>query len=177
MEYRKKRTTPKYIPKYHTELEINAMLEHAKQYRNRDFITLLTLWRTGMRVHDLTNLKRKDIDFVNNVILIRDSKGHKDRVIPLETELGNLLGLLTDRMRPDDRVFPFTDRTVWNMTHKHGNTHPHAIRHSFAVYCLKNHLNLRSLQKILGHSDLSTTSVYLDVTVGDIKEDFNKIRW
>jgi len=54
---------------------------------------------------------------------------------------------------------------------------PHTFRHSFAVHCLKHGVNIRTLQKILGHSNLNTTSIYLDVIGKDIKEDFEKVEW
>ena len=55
--------------------------------------------------------------------------------------------------------------------------HPHTIRHSFAVHCLKSGMNIRSVQKILGHSSLNTTQVYLDVVGADVQEDFEKVVW
>jgi len=54
---------------------------------------------------------------------------------------------------------------------------PHTFRHSFAVHCLKSGMNIRSLQKILGHSDLNTTAVYLDLVGKDIITDFEKVEW
>ena len=84
----KKRTK---LPKYLEKREIAAILNKAKQHRYRDYIILLTLWRTGMRNSELVNLRKKDI--MDSTIIIRGGKGDKDRVIPLENELGNLLGL------------------------------------------------------------------------------------
>lgn len=170
---------PKTLPKYITEAEVSSMLDKAKKDRYRNYILLLTLWRTGMRNMDIIGLRKRDI--INDTVVVRDSKGHKDRVIPLERELGNLLGLYTDRLKPKDRLFPISDRQVRNIVYKYApedlDVHPHTFRHSFAVYCLKHGMNLRSLQKILGHSSLNTTQVYLDIVGKDIKEDFDKIPW
>ena len=72
-------------------------------------------------------------------------------------------------------------RQIQNIVHTYetngNNVHPHTLRHSFAVYCLKNGLNIRSLQKILGHSNLNTTAVYLDVVADDVKDDFKNVIW
>ena len=171
--------TPKIFPKYLTEEEISAILERAKKDRYRNYILILTMWRTGVRVSELVKLEKQDIK--DKMIVIRQGKGRKDRIVPLESELGNLLWGFTDRMTPKTKLFPISDRQVRNIINKYTtdeiDAHPHTFRHSFAVHCLKKGMNLRSLQKILGHSSLTTTQVYLDVIGEDIKEDFEKVEW
>ena len=54
---------------------------------------------------------------------------------------------------------------------------PHTLRHSFAVHCLKGGMNIRSLQKILGHANLETTAIYLDVVGEDVADDFRRVEW
>jgi len=179
MENKNFNSKPKTLPKYITEVEVSSILDKAKKDRYRNYILLLTLWRTGMRNSELIKLQKRDI--INDTIVVRNAKGNKDRVIPLERELSNLLGLYTDRLNPKDKLFPISDRQVRNVVYKYSpdglDVHPHTFRHSFAVYCLKHGMNLRSLQKILGHSSLTTTQVYLDVVGDDIKEDFGKVNW
>lgn len=170
---------PKSLPKYITQEEVLSILNKAKKDRYRNYILLLVLSRTGMRVSEIVSMQKRDL--INNTIIVRDAKGRKDRVIPLERELDNILGLYTDRLNPKDRLFPITDRQVRNIVYKYApddlDVHPHTLRHSFAVHCLKSDMNLRSLQKILGHSNLNTTQVYLDVVGDDIKDDFKKVEW
>lgn len=167
---------PKILPKYLAWEEIIALLDAAKKTRYRDFVLLLTLTRTGMRVSDVVHFRKGDI--INDTIVVRKGKGKKDRVIPLESELNNILGLYVDRMKPKQRVFPITERQVRNVLYKYRpDLHPHILRHSFAVHCLKSGMNLRTLQKILGHSVINTTQIYLDVSGEDIKEDFRKVKF
>jgi len=170
---------PRKLPKYISKEEITSMLDKAKKDRYRNFILLLTLWRTGLRVSELVNLRKCDIQ--DDAIFVKQGKFKKDRIIPLESELSNLLGLYVDRLHHKDKLFPLTDRQIRNITYKYSpdyfNVHPHTFRHSFAVHCLKNGMNLRSLQKILGHTSLATTQVYLDIVGKDIKEDFGKVEW
>jgi len=172
-------TKPKSLPKYISKEEISSILDKAKKDRYRNYILLLCLWRTGMRVSEVVELKKMDVADGN--VIVRDSKHHKDRVIPLESELGNLLGLFSDSMKPRDKLFPLTDRQIRNIVYKYAPTdlgvHPHTFRHSFAVHCLKMGMNLRTLQKILGHSSLTTTQVYLDIVGKDVKDDFGKVEW
>jgi len=132
-----------------------------------------------MRNSDIVNLKKQDIQ--DETIIVRQGKGKKDRVIPLESELGNLLGLFVDRLKPRDKLFPITDRQVRNIVYKYSpdelDVHPHTFRHSFAVHCLKGGMNIRTLQRILGHTSLTTTQVYLDLVGKDIVDDFEKVNW
>ena len=80
----------KQLPKYLEKTEIESILAIAKKHRYRDYIILLTLWRTGIRNSELVNLKKKDI--MESTLIVRNGKGHKDRVVPLEKELGRSTG-------------------------------------------------------------------------------------
>lgn len=171
--------TRKILPKYIDDSVISVMLENAKKDRYRNYILIMVMVRTGMRISEIVKLKKRDIN--DNAILVRLGKGKKDRMIPLEKELSGILGLFADRLKPSSYLFPLTERQVRNVVYKYApdgyKIHPHTLRHSFAVHCLKNGMNLRNLQKILGHNNLTTTQVYLDVTGLDIKDDFNKVKW
>jgi site-specific recombinase XerD len=169
----------KVLPKYLEKEVIIDILDRAKKDSYRNYIIILTLWRSGLRVSELTNIKKKDL--IDDTLIVRQGKGRKDRVIPLETELNNLLGLYSDRLGLNDRLFSISARQIRNILNKYSpsdiNVYPHKLRHSFAVYCLKNNMNLRSLQLILGHKSLDTTSIYLDLVGKDLKEDFKKVIW
>jgi len=170
--------TPKKLPKYITKEEIIMILDAAKKDSYRNYIMLLTMWRTGVRRSEVISIQKRDI--IDGMLEVRDGKGHKDRVIPLENELENLLGLFSDRLRPNDKLFPMSNRNVDYIVEKYrhrDDISAHTFRHSFAVYCLKNGMNLRTLQKILGHSSLTTTQIYLDIAGTDLKDDFGKVDW
>lgn len=173
----------KKLPKYISIEEISNILDKAKKEQKkhsyRNYIILMILARTGMRVKELINLKKQDIQ--DNCIIVREGKGKKDRMIPLEGELGNLLGLYSDRLKPRDKLFSLSVRQLRNIVYKYSppgfDVHPHTLRHSFAVHCLKSGMNIRNLQKILGHSNLNTTQVYLDLVGKDVIDDFGKVEW
>lgn len=168
---------PKKLFKYYRKEQINDVLERARGDNQRNYLMLFTLWRTGMRCEELTNLKKKDI---TDVITIRQGKGNKDRIIPLDSILGDLLKFYTSNMTLEDVIFQLTNAQVRNICHRYQgdlDVHPHTFRHSFAVYYLRSNGNIRVLQKILGHSNLNTTAVYLDLIGDDIKEDYKKIQW
>jgi site-specific recombinase XerD len=170
---------PKLLPKYLEKTKIDEMLEKARNDNKRNYLILLTLWRTGIRNSELINLKKRDIKV--DELTIRQGKGYKDRIVPLDTHLSDLLQYHTAKIPLDDEAFPLTSAQIRNISHRYQPkdevVKPHTFRHSFAVHCLKQGMNLRSLQKILGHNDLATTAVYLDLIAKDIKEDYQKIQW
>lgn len=169
----------KTLPKYISKEEISNMLDKSKKDRYRNFILLMALSRTGIRVSELVKLRKRDI--VENTIIVRQGKGKKDRVVPLESELENILGLYADSKSPREKLFQLSTRQVRNIVSKYSpdglDVHPHTLRHSFAVHCLKQGMNIRSLQKILGHSSLTTTQVYLDLIGKDVADDFRDVVW
>ncbi|MFW6142584.1 MAG: tyrosine-type recombinase/integrase [Candidatus Saliniplasma sp.] len=174
------RSSSNSLPKYLKESEIKNMLERANRNRKRDYLILLTLFRTGMRNSELVNLKKKDISFSEGHITVRKGKSEKDRIIPLDTHLKDLLDVYAGEKGKDERIFDVTTRTVRNIVKRYSEeewVHPHTFRHSFAVKCLKDEMNLVSLQKILGHSSLETTQIYLDLIGEDVKKDFEKVEW
>lgn len=167
------------LPKYLSKEEILTILDNAKRHNRRNYLILLILWRTGIRVSEVVNLEKRDIK--EDTILIRLGKGKKDRIVPLNPELDDVLGFYLDEFKPNQKLFNITDRQIRNIINKYVpdgvKCSPHTFRHSFAVHCLKNGMNLRSLQKILGHSSLTTTQEYLDIVGEDIKDDYSKIKW
>ena len=171
--------TPKELPKYVSKEEIEVIIDKAnhdtEKHGRRNHIILTTLWQTGMRAEEITNLRKKDIQM--DTIIIRGGKGGKDRVIPVKSDLRNLLLLYADQLKSDERLFPLSTRQIRNIVYRYSELHPHTFRHSFAVYCLQSGMNIRALQKILGHSGLNTTQVYLDLSGADLKDEYKKVSW
>lgn len=169
---------PKKLYKYIAKTKVDAILEKARADNTRNYLILVTLWRTGMRVSELTNITKRDVG--SDQITIRQGKGHKDRIVPADSGLIDLLTLHSASMNLDDLLFPLSEVAVRNICHKYQgdeNLHPHTLRHSFAVHCLKSGMNIRVLQKILGHTNLSTTAIYLDLIADDLKAEHRKVSW
>jgi integrase/recombinase XerD len=176
-------TTPKSLPKFVSKEVIEQIIDKAKhdnsKHGRRNHLILLILWRTGLRGAEVINLRKKDIG--SDSLIVRGGKGGKDRYVPLDSELVNMLGIYCDTMKADGHLFDLSVRQLRNIVYKYKvegyDIHPHTFRHSYAVYCLKSGMNLRTLQKILGHSGLNTTQIYLDLAGSDIKEEFGKVKW
>jgi integrase/recombinase XerD len=130
---------PKKLPKYVEKTKINEMLEKARNDNKRNYLILLTLWRTVIRNSELINLNKRDIKV--DELTIRQGKGHKDRIVPLDTHLSDLLQYHTAKLPLDDKVFPLTSAQIRNITHRYQSkdevVKPHTFRHSFAVHCFK----------------------------------------
>ena len=164
--------------KYLEKTQIEEILERAKKDNKRNYLILLTLWRTGIRSNELTNLKKRDIK--DNHIMIHQGKGNVDRIVPIDNHLLDLLSYHMGDMAMDDKLFPLTNSQIRNIVHKYqgaDDVHPHTFRHSFSVHCLKSGMNIRVLQKILGHTSLDTTQIYLDIVAKDVIEDYQKVEW
>lgn len=174
------------LPSYLNESEIEEMLKHA-QDNERNYLILSLMWRCGLRVSEVCSLKEKDIFWDDNLIKIEQSKGNKDRYVPVTDDLLDMIKkYITDKKSKKNRseyIFPITRVRIFQIVKmyaeksglNHKNIHPHTFRHSFAVHFLKRGGNIRALQKILGHSDLTTTQKYLDLTLNDIKDEYNMV--
>ena len=143
---------------------------------------LMTLYSCGLRRTELCRLKVSDIDSKRMVIRIVQGKGNVDREVPLSPKLLETLRLYWRWMRPKTYLFPGTEkswradnpiasRMVWEAVQfaaarakldKHVT--PHTLRHSYATHQLEAGIELKSLQLLLGHADLKTTSLYLHLS-------------
>jgi len=170
----------------------------------RDALLVRIPWRTGIRVSELISIRTGDIDFENRAIVIkvqkmrkRDGKAiERRRLVPVDQgTLGMVKEYLEWRKQfpyKGDLLFPITRQRVnqifWKLGRRarikeigdpavsqHRKLHPHHLRHSFAIHCIKRGMSIERLQKILGHQSPTTTSVYLQYSVADLHEDYDKV--
>ena len=177
------------LPTVLTEVEAKALLEASTKTRNpqRDKLIIELLLKTGLRLSELLNLKVSDIEEDHNITFLKvnQGKGAKDRRIPIvDRHLVKELNTYTKRMSQDAFLFDISDRRVQylvkDIAKKAGitkNIHPHTLRHTAATLYLKKGVNIESVRKTLGHSNLSTTQRYLQLTDFDVAEDLGKVKW
>lgn len=155
----------------------------------RDRAILETLYSTGIRVSELVGLDQDDVDFISGVVKVL-GKGSKERMVPIgEPAIMAIRRYLEKRMDPKDKNAIFlnrsgrriTDRSIRRIIDKHIkscsiNEHisPHSLRHSFATHLLDRGADLRSVQELLGHMNLSTTQIYTHVTMERLKAVYDK---
>ena len=185
----------KSLPHTLSEEEVNNLLEvpliDAFSYRNKAMLEVL--YATGIRVSELVSLKMGDIDF-ENAILRTMGKGSKERIVPLGEYALNYLTIYVRNYRQSLLKKEYSDYLFLN---NHGKQltrqgffkiikarakearierelSPHILRHSFATHLLNHGADLRSIQELLGHSDISTTQIYTHISNEHLKENYRQ---
>jgi integrase/recombinase XerD len=169
------------LPTILTREEVAQLVESARNPFYR--MILLTLYATGVRRSELTRLKISDIDSKRMVIHVKGGKGRKDRDVMLSATLLDELRLYWRWLRRKPQVWLFPGG-VWHTSSQHihdkvvwlavkdaaeraslkKNVHPHTLRHCFATHLLEDGADMRTIQLLLGHSDLEKTTIYLHVS-------------
>ena len=184
------------LPRVLSEAQIERLLEApdcSKPLGLRDKAMLELLYATGLRVSELVGLTlpqlRLDVGF-----LVAFGKGAKERVVPVGESAESWLGRYMSEVRPDlvagrhENVFvnrrglPLSRQGFWKILKGHGlragisDLSPHTLRHSFATHLLEHGADLRAVQMMLGHSDISTTQIYTHIheqRLRDLYDEFH----
>ncbi len=185
----------KKLPTYLTIDEVNKLLDitPVDAYSSRNRAILELLYSSGLRITELVNLEINNIDF-DDCILRIFGKGSKERIVPMNDYAIKYLGeylskYRVDLLKTDANNFVFlnnhgkkmTRQGVFKMIKKeclvkgiNKNISPHTLRHTFATHLLQNGADLRIIQEILGHSDISTTQIYTHITNEKLKHDYEE---
>lgn len=153
----------------------------------RDKAIFETLYSTGIRVSELVGLDLEDIDFISNIIRVM-GKGKKERLVPIgDKALEAIQHYIDQRPQKVDILFlnknstRLTARSVCNIVNKYVHQQaiaqhvtPHMFRHSFATHLLNHGADLRSVQELLGHVNLSTTQIYTHLTTDKLKKVYDQ---
>lgn len=191
--------TPKYERKLPDVLsidEIDLLLttpETSKNNGYRDRTMLELLYATGIRVSELINIELEDVNLLMGFVKVF-GKGNKERIIPLGETVIELLKTYIENVRPQllkkqvtHTLFlnmqgkPLTRQGIWKIIKQTGakagiqkRLTPHTLRHSFATHLLENGADLRAVQEMLGHSDISTTQLYTHVSKTQIRKMYQQ---
>lgn len=185
------------LPRVLSEDEVVRLLNQpdittAEGFRDRTMLEVL--YATGMRVSELINLTLERVD-LNMKYIIAFGKGSKERIVPLGSVAAEFLQQYLEKVRPklthEERntniVFlafgghELTRQRFWQIIRAYGRKAninkaltPHILRHSFATHLLDNGADLRSVQELLGHSDISTTQIYTHLTNKRLRDIYVK---
>lgn len=185
------------LPRVLSENEVVRLLNQpdittAEGFRDRTMLEVL--YATGMRVSELINLTLERVD-LNMKYIIAFGKGSKERIVPLGSVAAEFLQQYLEKVRPKlthagrntNIVFlafgghELTRQRFWQIIRGYGRKAninkvltPHIMRHSFATHLLDNGADLRSVQELLGHSDISTTQIYTHLTNKRLRDIYAK---
>lgn len=186
---RKWQMTPKALYLEEIKRLLNTELPTAMYLRDTAMLELL--YSSGLRVSELVNLKVSDIHFDAGFVRII-GKGDKERVVPMNMRCLNKIKRYIEELRPSllkgktspylflsNRGTAMTRQRFWQALKDFGKVagiqiSPHMIRHSFATHLLDRGADLRAVQKMLGHADISTTEIYTKVSRQRIREAYDK---
>jgi len=172
----------RHLPPYYSAADLQRLLDASDtrtgpwaQNKERDKLILLMLSFTGLRRAEIVALRPCDI--TDDYILVRHGKGDKHRTIPLSGQLKNPLRTYIEKqaIRPTDRIFPFAANRLWKVVKYYARAagysdlSPHSLRHYFATALVERGAPLRAVQELLGHSNMATTAIYLDLVPSHLK--------
>lgn len=184
------------LPDFFSEKEIDSLLtaneKRTDKLKDRDQALLMLMFASGLRASEVVNLTFNQVDFDNRIMKV-SGKGNKDRLVPFtnsakEAMLNYINGLRKDLLKEDTKYIFLNSQgnkmTVRGLeyildeieakTGLYGKIHPHMLRHSFATKMLNRGADLRTIQELLGHSSIETTSIYTHVAYENMKETYEK---
>ena len=186
---------PSKLPEVLSEEEVDKLLDinlvDKYSYRNKAMLELL--YATGMRASELTNLKLNNIDLDSCIVRIM-GKGSKERIVPINDTTIKYLNIYINNYRKEilnkkDSEYLFISNALKPITRQgllkkkkkeciragiKKNVYPHILRHSFATHLLNHGANIRIIQELLGHEDITTTEIYTHLSNETIKKDYEE---
>lgn len=170
------------IPAVLTKEEVKKLIESTETKKSRLMLSLM--YACGFRVSELTGLKANDLNFDEKIGYVKQAKGRKDRVFNIPFFLFQELKEQAEKQENQKYVYLFTgpkgklscrnlQKIVRIAARKAGinkQVHCHTLRHSFATHLLENRVDIRKIQELLGHADLSTTQIYTHVSTEELKK-------
>jgi len=181
--------SPKRVPRFPktlSEADVEALLaapDTGAALGLRDRAMLETLYATGLRVSELVALKTFQVSLGSGVVRVM-GKGAKERLVPLGEEAVSWIQKYLSKRRPDSEALFLTSRgkgmtrqAFWHLIRRYGaraipgkKLSPHVLRHAFATHLINHGADLRVVQMLLGHADISTTQIYTHVARERLKQ-------
>lgn len=172
----------KKIPTVLTKDEVKSLLNSCETKKSKLMLSLL--YATGLRVSEITNLKTFDMVFEEKIGYARQAKGRKDRIFNIPEFLTKDLQKQVKKQKELNQMYLFSgpkgslsSRNLQKIVQKTSKragikkeVHPHTLRHSFATHLLENGTDIRMIQELLGHADLSTTQIYTHISKEELKK-------
>jgi integrase len=172
-----------------SQLKIKSFLT-AQQYsaklaqitNNRDYVLFSVLWELGVRITEALNIRIEHIDFDNKTVKIYSlkKKGESIRILPLDTNTLRNISMLAGT-RKSGLLFSFEKshigrKQAYNLSYEYFGINPHAIRHSRAIDLITHGTNIEIVRRLLGHTRLDVTQIYLDFDFETMRRELDKVQ-
>tara|TARA_Y100000310_G_C20694211_1_gene824334 strand:- start:693 stop:1532 length:840 start_codon:yes stop_codon:yes gene_type:complete len=174
----------KKIPTVLSKDEIKKLFNVLNSKKSKLMVSMI--YACGFRVSELINLKLENLQFDEKIGHIRQAKGRKDRIFNIPNFLFNSLKKQAEKQKNKEREYLFTNlstgkklssrnlQKIVSSAARRANIQkqvsPHTLRHSFATHLLENGVDIRKIQELLGHADLSTTQIYTHISTEELKK-------
>ena len=172
----------KLLPNVLSKAEVKSILDAHSNIKHK--MMLLLIYSCGLRCGELLALQPVHIDSMRNIVLLKNSKGKKDRIVPLSSKILEMLREYYKVFKPTTYLFegqikgkPYDDRSLQQglkqAIQKSGIRKPvtlHWLRHSYATHLLESGTDLRYIQELLGHNSSKTTEIYTHVSIKSIQQ-------
>ncbi|HEY9855987.1 MAG TPA: site-specific tyrosine recombinase XerD [Stenomitos sp.] len=185
--------TARYLPKVLNQSEVTRLVEQPTDLRDRAILELL--YAGGLRVSELTRINLQDLNLTTGYVRCF-GKGSKERLVPINRAAITALEAYLTQVRPKSKARPteralflnyagrrLTRQGIWKVVKEAAkeagitkDITPHTLRHSFATHLIENGADLRSVQEMLGHADISTTQLYTHVSKRRMKDVYSAAR-
>jgi integrase/recombinase XerD len=170
-----------HLPTTLSKSEIKLLLSHIKNEKSNLIASLI--YAAGFRVSEITNLKTQDINLPEKIGYIRQAKGNKDRAFNIPDFLFDEIKRQLESQTKTNQEYLFPGRSgklsnrnvqkIISTAAKRANlknVHTHTLRHSFATHLLEGGVDIRKIQELLGHANLSTTQIYTHISNEELKK-------
>lgn len=172
----------KVLPNVLSKEEVKLILNAHSNIKHKMMLSLI--YSCGLRCGELLALQPVHIDSIRNIVLLKNAKGKKDRIVPLSSKILEMLRLYYSSFKPKNYLFegtipgePYSDKSLQQVLkqalQKTGITKPatlHWLRHSYATHLLESGTDLRYIQELLGHNSSKTTEIYTHVSTKSIQQ-------
>jgi integrase/recombinase XerD len=182
-----------YLPRFLNQKEIEDLLEEpdtSTEAGLRDKALMELMYASGLRVSEIASLKLTDLD-INAGILTTTGKGSKTRRVPVGKSALEWVKTYLAARRDNENIevdnlfvtpagHPLDRRQIYGLIAEYAKqcgfdgVSPHTLRHSFATHLVQNNADIRSVQQMLGHADISTTQIYTHITGKQLKENYER---
>lgn len=150
------------------------LLKHTPHLRHK--IAFMIAWESDPRISEITNLKKEDIDVEKKMIRINMGKNSKDRIVPLPQSWQkhhiNYIPIPCKQRALQKAFIAAAEKS--GLKARKPTVHFHSLRHGFATHCIRSKVDINHVQKLMGHEDVQTTSIYINLAPQEALDDYRK---